>query len=84
MEFTAKRRVLKVTIEDKTHEVLFPTLGQITDYQMGAQSNMSDGNVGDLLSKLLETLGFPVEAQMAVDQEAMTTIIGLLFDQKKV
>lgn len=84
MEFTAKRRVLKVTIEDKIYEVLFPTLRQITDYQVEATEDSSASNVGNLMSKLLETLGLPIDAQMAVDQEAISTIIGLLFDKKKV
>lgn len=79
MEFTAKRRTLKVKIEGTAHQVRFPLLGELKEYR----EKLKDGDGEKLLSEFLVNLGLPSEAQSQLELADLNEIVGLLTDQKK-
>lgn len=82
MEFKAKRRKLKVTIEDVVYEVKFPTLGELNDYRKQLKLTAIDEQES-LLASLLASLGLPQSAQDCLEPSDLKEIVDLLTDQKK-
>lgn len=81
MEFKAKRRKLKVTVDEKIFEVRFPKLGELDIYREQAKDSKSDA--GSTLSDFLESLGLPKDAQKELEVGDLSEIVNLLTDQKK-
>jgi len=81
MEFKAKRRKLKITIDEKVFEVKFPTLGELHAYRVELETKKD--SAGELLEGLLSQLGLPKEAQAMLESPDLNEIISLLTDQKK-
>lgn len=82
MEFRAKRRTLKVFVDDDTFEVKFPTQGQLTEYRKSLESE--PGKAETLLENFLAQFGLPVEAYKRLELPDAKQLIELLTDQKKV
>jgi hypothetical protein len=80
MEFKAKRRKLKVTVDDQVFEVSFPKLGELSEYREKLETAESKGKV---LTNWLASLGFPEDAQNQLEAGDLTEIIEILTDQKK-
>lgn len=84
MEFKAKRRKLKVTIDESVYEVKFPTLGELHSYRSELESSKNkEVAAGELLVKFLTNLGLPSTAQDALESPDLNEIVNLLTDQKK-
>lgn len=79
MDFVAKRRTLKITIDGAEHIVRFPLLGELKEYR----EKLKSGDNESLLSEFLTGLGLPQEAQAMLEMPDLNEIVGLLTDQKK-
>lgn len=80
MEFKAKRRKLKVTIDETTFEVRFPTLGELSEYRGKLKEDSAND---EKLAEFLESLGLPKQAQNSLEVSDISEIVGLITDQKK-
>jgi len=83
MEFKAKRRTLRISIEDQVYELRFPLMQDLRDYKE-AIKNKSDDDQSKMLIEFLESLGLPEAAQMQLEPSDLNEIVGLISDQKKV
>jgi hypothetical protein len=81
MDFVAKRRTLKITIDGTAHVVRFPLLGELREYRLKLKEDNSDGEVA--LSNFLASLGLPHEAQGLLEIADLNEVVTLLTDQKK-
>lgn len=82
MEFKAKRRKLKVTVDEAQFEVRFPTLGELDEYREKVKSASGD-SVGLELQSLLVALGLPADAQKTLEPMDFKELVEILTDQKK-
>lgn len=80
MEFKAKRRKLKVTIDEMTFEVKFPTLGELSEYRAKVKDAPESE---EHLAEFMASLGLPKDAQKSLEPSDISEIVGLLTDQKK-
>ena len=81
MEFKAKRRKLKITVDEKVFEVRFPKLGELNQYKEKIKDPSAD--IPKELELFLSELGLPAEAQLSLEIGDLGEIVGLLTDQKK-
>jgi hypothetical protein len=81
MEFKAKRRKLKVTIDDKTYSVRFPHLGEMDEYRRSVKDKSEDEQQEALL-ELIASFGLPREAILELEVPDFKEIVHLLTDQK--
>ncbi len=81
MEFKAKRRKLKVTIDESVFEVKFPTLGELSEYRSKVKDSVENE---EHLADFISSLGLPKDAQKTLEPSDLSEIVGLLTDQKKV
>lgn len=81
MEFKAKRRTLKITMDEKVYQVRFPRLGELDAYRAKSKDPSIDMN--EALSDFLVDLGLPKEAQKELEIGDLGEIVNLLTDQKK-
>lgn len=82
MEFKAKRRTLRVNIDDTIHEVRFPRMGELDAYREKIEGK-SDEEKGKALADFLADSGLPVQAQEQLEPADFKEIVQLLTDQKK-
>jgi hypothetical protein len=80
MEFKAKRRKLKVTIDKDSHEVRFPWQGELDQYLSDVAEKPE--KTQELHDQFLAKLGLPVEAQKVLEPADLKEIVRLLTDQK--
>lgn len=82
MEFKAKRRKLKVTVDDQIFEVRFPTLGELDEYREKVKG-APDESMGTQLQNLIAMLGLPADAQKTLEPMDFKELVDILTDQKK-
>ncbi len=80
MEFKAKRRKLRITIDEKTHEVVFPKVSQLERFQEDSLKEKDD--LKGVLS-FLESLGLPASAARELEPDDLAEVVRLLTGQKK-
>lgn len=81
-EFVAKRRKLRVTIDDVQYELAFPKVREIEEFQRTSQGVKEKDALGVLIG-FLETLGLKAEAARSLEPDDLQEIVKILTGQKK-
>jgi 6-phosphogluconate dehydrogenase (decarboxylating) len=82
LEFKAKRRTLKVIVDDVSHMVKFPSLGELDQYRKEIKKEGADET--DTLFNFLETLGLKKEVALSLEAGDVTEIVNIISGEKKV
>ena len=82
MEFVAKKKKLKVTIDEQSWEIGCPSIGQQEDLQEKIKQAAAE-NVLSVYVEFFGTLGLPVDALKSLDADEFYELTKFVFSPKK-